>query len=364
MDVDAACDPVLLVPQNKRPLVSPKVAPKKRPPRVHPEETPRPLSKQSKHVKVSTNRWARLKVSWTQAFRLPHSTETWITTVFSKEHGMRLGCLACKNAGVNSVFGRADVPMAAAQKSVFANHSRTKSHCRAVVKWAGRDPDALGVPVDLAPTREEFQTVLSLTRKGQLPEHLPNVGHRKKLRRMKWCLAEARRMVKRQYLKSSRVVSLHQDARKGRLAVRFTCCGPKLKPKVGFLGSASLTSKFSTDAGGIKQAIVHIVHEFCTPLRRPPMINLSRTSTSCDTSLVAHLRQSVELLDSDAAADETLAAKVLTGIRTEAGKTVPFFPRVKVQNRDKAHASRRTCPKCLVTTFSNAELSATCFGNP
>ena len=67
------------------------------------------------------------------------------------------------------------------------------------------------------------------------------------------------------------------------------------------------------------------------PGQRKPVANL-------DKELFRHLRESVELLNADAAADEQLAGKLNS--MHQPGKAA-LFPNVKVRNKDKAHASRR-----------------------
>lgn len=46
-----------------------------------------------------------------------------------------------------------------------------------------------------------------------------------KLRRIKYCLAEAKRQKQRCFLKEARSITLHTDARRGRLLVLWTAAG-------------------------------------------------------------------------------------------------------------------------------------------
>ena len=108
--------------------------------------------------------------------------------------------------------------------------------------------------------------MLELARQGELPAEVKGVGCRQKIRKFKYCLAEAARSIKRTRMLRSRVVALHSDARKGRLAVRYTACGADLKPEAGILGTTSLVDgRFSTDSVGITNAIMHITKDVCTP---------------------------------------------------------------------------------------------------
>ena len=70
----------------------------------------------------------------------------------------------------------------------------------------------------------------------------------------RFCLAEAKREVLRKFLRSASVIAVHQDARKGRLAIRFSAANSKLETMHGFLGSADLAGEFSLDAIGIRNA--------------------------------------------------------------------------------------------------------------
>jgi hypothetical protein len=73
-----------------------------------------------------------------------------------------------------------------------------------------------------------------------------------------FCLAEAKRDSVREFLKSASVIAIHQDSRKGRLAIRVSAANPNLQTLYGFLGSADLASEFSLDAVGIRNATLMV----------------------------------------------------------------------------------------------------------
>eukprot|EP00959_Pyramimonas_sp_CCMP1952_P126373 2643183-Pyramimonas_sp.AAC.1 len=57
---------------------------------------------------------------------------------------------------------------------------------------------------------------------------------------MKWCLAEAHRRADQSKFKHARSISLMQDARKGKLLVRFKAVDGSLHISRGVLGQARL----------------------------------------------------------------------------------------------------------------------------
>ena len=84
-----------------------------------------------------------------------------------------------------------------------------------------------------------------------------------------FCLAEAARASHRCFLAKASVITLHQDARKGRLALRFAACNPELETRCGFFGQADLAAEFSLDSLGQRNAslMVIIVCELCLRAR-------------------------------------------------------------------------------------------------
>ena len=139
---------------------------------------------------------------------------------------------------------------------------------------------------------------------------------RKKISKMQLCLGEACFAVDREVLSKAASICLHQDVRKMALQVRFSACtSPGLVVSKGLLGLAKLSD-------GTHQALLSgltaIMDRFCDG----------------NASLRAHIQKHVELLDTDAAADEVLASRLL---RASAG----MFANAKAQQKDVTHASRR-----------------------
>ena len=99
-----------------------------------------------------------------------------------------------------------------------------------------------------------FQAVLEATRAGTLVKSgLLGVGSRIKFWKMRICLAEAKRRQMRENLRRCEVASLHQDGRKGCLAVRFRMVDGALNVYSGTLGYVNLAKHHDLTAGGIKE---------------------------------------------------------------------------------------------------------------
>jgi hypothetical protein len=170
------------------------------------------------------------------------------------------------------------------------------------------------------------------------------VGKAKKVGRMLWCVAGGHRRAHRKFLKTCGTISLHQDGRRGRLLLRYRACDSALTVKCGTLGQVSL-AKDGGDLGalGIAAGTVKILDKLCTELADPPLSahrqqRSKKWVSSLDAHLLSHVKRKAELLDSDAAADEQRAHKVLKhGTRAAPAE----LPNLKVHNLDKAHSSRR-----------------------
>ena len=178
--------------------------------------------------------------------------------------------------------------------------------------------------------------------KVRLPERGVNgVGKRWKCRKMKFCLAEAKRQLVRKALREAIVIAVHQDGRKGRLAIRFNTCNNKLETYQGVLGSANLAKDFSMDAIGMRDATLAIIQNICTPKLWLPF---RRPGRKVEASTFINVFDKLELFDADAAEDETVARKLLRGARQGNDNGQVFdtmFPNLKICNRDKPHGSRR-----------------------
>jgi hypothetical protein len=106
--------------------------------------------------------------------------------------------------------------------SRFANHEKSKGH---VASCGGVE--------NHGPPLVAFERVLrSLWLGNSIGDGQHQTGKRKKVRCMIWALAEAKRQVHREQLNEASTMSLHQDASKGVIVLRFTACGSLWQQKI------------------------------------------------------------------------------------------------------------------------------------
>ena len=166
---------------------------------------------------------------------------------------------------------------------------------------------------------------------------------------MVFVLAEAVRMINRQFFKSpGAVLSLNQDARGRWLCVRFVGANDALERRQGLLGFVDLAPWVDTFAENLCQATIHAIWLSCCPgsFRRGGATVLAERASEEDIhrSMVGVL-EATEVYNADGAADEQLAGTLLEGLRLDDIRLdEPMLPNVKAVNRDRAHAAR-TMPK-------------------
>ena len=262
------------------------------------------------------------------------------------EPGFRVGCslrrkkygdqnkALCKGGGWRSglVTGYGSLQPRALEK-----HAGSREHQNAL----GEDPD-----LDSAGTPDEdgFQELLKHCQRSVIGKSgLANVGGQKKCRKMIWCLAEAFREwrqgvgVDQQKLIFS--TTLFQDARKGRLCVRFASASSAAERLSGHIWTVDAAKDFSLDAIGAAKATKAAVRLFCTPCASPPHHERPHTA-AMDTDLYSLVSSSIESFVSDSASDEVRAGHLLAGQRAS-GDYIEAFPNLRVVSRDKPHTTRR-----------------------
>ena len=211
------------------------------------------------------------------------------------------------------------------QLSHVLRHAATDQHQKHA---AGRRREALCLD---APRLEDFKKVYSEARSGSAGhKSIENVGKRRKIENMRFCLAESKRALDRRFLRTTTSIALMRDMRKSRLMIRYVAVNKKLKVRRGLLG---IQRNFGHSAHDIVKAtgrILRFAATICPDSQRPAL----------DQNLLRHLRASVQMICADSAADEMLAAEmmrqpIVTGMAV-------LTPNLRVVLRDKAHASRRT----------------------
>lgn len=276
----------------------------------------------------------RITKQWTQTFLLDPARSdlgTWV--VFT---GDKVGCVACKAAELDTCYARCEVDIRRPFRTWFLKrHHRSKTHRLAVATLCGRPTED-----DAAPSREHFRRVFDATREasGRSKNGLAEIGQRLKVRRMKWCLAEAIRTTSRRFLAKSKCIGIMQDVRKNRLLVRFKAARDDLVSKKGTLGQVKLGNVGAED---LRKGVVRILQDFCTPMAGAPR---RAAAPELDQGLLESIYRKVEHIAADAAADEQRAARDLRPRAvTEPSLRDTWAPltNLKVVSRDRAHASRR-----------------------
>ena len=158
----------------------------------------------------------------------------------------------------------------------------------------------------------------------------------------------------REFVRKSTTIVLARDERKSRLLVRFSACDAQLNVRRGFMGQVR-------GAGGkglqLLSATKRVLKEFCTKHLGVP--TKTRTQPTRDSALYKHVRSKIEVIVSDSAPNEILAANIGRGRRLEAlGAGNPpidgdpagharqplgsLTPNLILIGRDLAHGFRRT----------------------
>ena len=86
--------------------------------------------------------------------------------------------------------------------------------------------------------------------------------HRRKHRRMEWCLAEAIREKHRRFLAAADTVSMSADSRQGRLLMNFSGASSSMEVRHGVLG---LERDFGTGNEAYERAMMVTIERLCTP---------------------------------------------------------------------------------------------------
>ena len=249
------------------------------------------------------------------------------------------GCLICKapTASKKSQWAKCTVRTTAfLQIQNLRVHGHSTNHKDALAKVFG---GTSSVDARLSPSMQEFKDVLSMRSvPGNSLRSADIEGmERKKIPRLMFCLAEAHRRLEREFLLKAASIVLHQDARAGRLLIRYSACSTDLQVMKGCLGH---DRGFGSTAEDVCRAVERVLRKFCTKNNEGVGVLADRTKLLFSQELHDIIRQKVEILDADAAADEQLAGRTLrkTSLVSAAEG---LFPNVKVCIKDPSHGSRR-----------------------
>jgi len=275
-----------------------------------------------------------------------------------------LGCAACSELPPDRTAGsklRLWAQYRACRKQVagwmLARHARSRLHREAVAHLLGVNRGPTGGTVSGAPTLAEFKELLLRMEEGETERgtarrqcHTKCVST--KAKRMRWAVIEAMREKDREFLRKATSIVLARDERKSRLLVRFSSCDGRLNVRRGFMGQ-------TRGAGGKALQLLHatkkVLKDFCTKRLGVP----GNKQATLDEALYKHVRSKIEVIVSDSASNEILAANVGRGRRLEtmdagnppldgdpAGRRRQplgsLTPNLIIIGRDLAHGFRRT----------------------
>ena len=259
---------------------------------------------------------------------------SWLTSGINADDGAwGLSCAVCARASSPSPWGSYQAGREQALVWCVRRHATSKGHLEALMQFAGLPGRVFG-----APPLSEFVDLFHKMRKGDRLREA-GVSSSDKTELMWWCVSEAMLAEDRAFLGRAATISLARDARRQRLVIRFGAADEKAQVRFGFLG-------MQRDGGDTAMDIVQgtnaILKRFCTHRFHPPRW-YAGPRPQFDESLFNHVRTHVELMISDAAANEMLAADISRG-RRQSGKVAlgQLMPNIKMVARDYAHSFRRT----------------------
>ncbi len=283
-------------------------------------------------------------------------------------HHWGAGCLVCSAQLALGSMARFTV-QENLQLSHFLEHQKLPSHKRNFDQFLN------GRTHLRAPSTAAFDSVWRARVAGKSFDFDETIGRTAKLRRMTWCLAEAKRTLHRAFLRSSVVIGIRQDVSRSRLLIRFAATQSGGHMRRGVLG-------MEKDIPGGGRALVtatnRIISRICTrgrcplphaflsggqppddndddggkplveddgggePPGRPPRHGGGKPPIR-DVALYLHIRRSIEMFTADAASDEMLAAKYLRerGVVADIPPDEVVLPALFLVGRDKAHGARR-----------------------
>ena len=263
----------------------------------------------------------------------------WLAYRVQEDGVLGVGCALCAHEGHQSPLAIFEISSRKLALHKLQRHAATSQHQQA---WKAAS-EKTGIPCppsvdnDLpAPPTHVFQKALQSRLQGvACKKGLAECGiGPDKVRQLSFCLAEAKRMMLREwFLNSAETVAIQQDERRQKLLVRFTSASTMLEVRSGVLG---LASNFGSCAGYISEATENVIRSFCSPGALAP--GQVGRNAAVDDDLLLALTSKIEVCVADAASDEQKAQALM---RSSRDGQAAFLPRVRLGIRDCAHATRR-----------------------
>ena len=280
-------------------------------------------------------KYIRLAPRWKKKCRLMYgstSIGSWIADKMENNEWKGAGCTVCNGSRTSNAFARFEIASRGQLQLInFETHQHCKGHRQAVAKFFGK-PFA---DRQDAPSTDAFRKVLRYRREGNpLRAGIVGVAHAKKLRKMQWCLAESLREIDAKYFRKALSVAVHMDGKGHRLGATYALLTSDLQLRRGVLGFTNL-HKQGRGSIAIVNSLKRVLEEACTKHIGAPKRNdrQAHVEPVLDRALHKHLLDHVEVLDSDAASDETAAKRMM--------QTAGCFPNLKLVIKDPAHGATR-----------------------
>ena len=307
--------------------------------------SPKSTVKTTESLAATATTWAKLGSRWQSQFLIVSAdpgSGSWLS--FCPLTGV--GCTVCHAAARTCEWGRFEVQATdhtPLHMSRLKRHAGSKSHLAALDARLQTDVVHSGLG---SPSVAHFRQVLedTLNKSGAVLNGIPGIGARQKVRRMQWCLAEARRRFNQAFWLRCGSMTIAQDKRATRLLIRWRAATPELEMRSGVFG---LLREVPDAFAGLLGADATLASTTYAILRacsatEPPYISPA-PEVVVDDAVHEHLRNIVEVFSADAATDEQLVGRELTAaFRTDISTIAPVLPNVKMVAKDPSHAAKRS----------------------
>ena len=280
--------------------------------------------------------------------------EPWINVRGENAEGQwGLGCRVCNQAlKSSSHLVRADLAtfksVTVPRLDLLKKHQASAQHQKSVMQYLDIELGPTGLSLLGAPPLHVFTEALAGLQKGDSARRMDLGGTGDRVRNIRFCLFEALAEVNREFMGRAATMVLMRDERHGRLLLCFAACTDTLETRHGTL--AVMRDYDSPTAENLVKATKQAFKQFCTLRLGKPRSAVGLEEPKTDDHLLRHMRHITEMLVSDGASSELLAADVCRGRRgcvdEDCGNDgEAFTPNVKIVGRDLAHCARHVLRK-------------------
>ena len=256
-----------------------------------------------------------------------------------------MGCTVCHAAGQKNPWGRFQVIAPRLQWSRVLRHMESSLHMQALEQRQQKDGIDMAIG---SPSKLHFRQVLEA---GAMRGSMTGIGARRKVRRMQWCLAEARRRFNQAFWRRCGSMSVAQDKRGTRLLIRWRAATPELQMRSGILGLIrDVPDPFEGIIGSdaTLAATAYALLEACAATEPPYTVD--RPLRPVDPVLHEKLQNIIEVFAADAASDEQLVGRELSArFKTDTNAMQPVLPNLMMVGRDPSHAAKRSLSRPWAT---------------